>query len=165
MILRGIFGRAGEPTAPPPAPPTELTFVERVTQSFEELRWRLRASGSRLPVEVLPRFGQIEDVVLPLLAHVARNAPSVEEEIAVQALLVDYLPTTVNRFLALNPQFVDERRADGRSSVDDLVDQLVALHAAARDLSRAIALHDAADLEAQGRFLRAKFDRSGLALP
>jgi hypothetical protein len=144
--------------------PEPQGFVERMELQLDRLRWQARSAGARLPIAALPRIGRVEDVLVPLMRHLAANPPSIDEEIAVESLLTDYFPTTLTTYLNLNPQFAAEPRADGRTPGDDLIDQLKTLETAATELSRAIYAHDAQDLQAQGRFLQTKFDRSDLTL-
>lgn len=143
---------------------TPKPFGERMLDELHTARWAARGAGDRLPVSALPALGRIEDVLLPLLDHLTRNPPSVDEEIAVQGMVTDYLPTTLNAYIGLNPQFVSEPRHDGRTPADDLLEQLATLETAVHDLSRAVYAHDAQELQTQGRFLSAKFDRSDLDL-
>ena len=162
-MWKSLFNRPDE-DGPAPVEPAPVLFVDRMVQQLDRLRWQARGAGSRLPIAALPMIGRIEDVVKPLLDHLAANPPSIDEEIAVEGLLTDYFPTTLTRYLNLNPQFAAEARADGRTPGDDLIDQLRTLATAATELSRAIYAHDAQDLQSQGRFLQTKFDRSDLAL-
>ncbi len=153
---------------PPPAAVQAIVnqkpFAERMQRELEKTRREARRNGNRLPVAALPQLGKIEDVLLPLLDHLTRNPPSVDEEIAVQGMVTDYLPTTLNAYTGLNPQFAQTPRADGRTPGDDLLEQLVTLELAVHELSRAVYSHDAEQLQTQGRFLRAKFEQSDLAL-
>lgn len=146
-----------EETAPPAAP-----FGERMTGELERIRWTARRAGGTLPVAALPALGQIEDVLGPLVEHLVDNPPTVEEEIAVEAMLTDYLPTTLNAYVRLNRQVAATARTGGRTPGDDLLDQLATLEAAAQELSDAVYAHDADQLATQGRFLSTKFNRSDL---
>lgn len=131
---------------------------------LEEIGWTARRAGGRLPIAALPQLCRIEDVLRPLLDHLVTNPPSVEEEIAVQAMLTDYLPTTVGTYIGLNRQFAETARADGRTAGDDLIEQLVMLEGAAQELSLAVYAHDAQQLATHGRFLSTKFSGSDLDL-
>jgi hypothetical protein len=139
-------------------------FGEKMLVKLDEIRWKARGAGSKLPVGALPQLGRIEDVLQPLLEHLIANPPNVDEEIAVQALVTDYLPTTLNAYIGLNRQFAISVGADGRTAGDDLLDQLVTLANAAEDLGRAVYAHDGDQLKTQGRFLTTKFQQSDLAL-
>jgi len=147
------------PTAAPGAP-----FGERMGEQLVTVGWTARRAGATLPVAALPQLGRIEDVLRPLLDHLASNPPSVEEEIAVNAMLTDYLPTTLGAYIGMNRQFAEAARADGRTPGDDLMEQLVTLETAAHELSLAVYAHDAEQLATQGRFLSTKFNRSDLDL-
>jgi hypothetical protein len=156
--------RSPAPADPPvPAAPAE-PFAERMTSKLEEISWTARRSGGTLPIAALPQLGRIEDVLRPLLGHLVTNPPSIDEEIAVEAMLTDYLPTTVGTYIGMNRQFAESARADGRTPGDDLIDQLVMLEGAARELSVAVYAHDAQQLATHGRFLSTKFSGSDLDL-
>lgn len=165
-MWRSWFRRDPPPPEAPeePAPPA-TPFGERMAAELERIRWRARGAGGALPVAALPRLGQIEDVLGPLVAHLVDDPPTVDEEIAVEAMLTDYLPTTLNAYIGLNRQVATVPRAsDGRTPGDDLLDQLATLEAAAHELSFAVYAHDAEQLATQGRFLSTKFSRSDLDL-
>lgn len=153
-----------QPAAPPVPALSQKPFAERMLREIEKTRWSARRKGGQLPVAALPQLGRIEDLLLPLLDHLTRNPPSVDEEIAVQGLVTDYLPTTLNAYTGLNRHFAETPGADGRTPGDHLMEQLATLERAAHDLSHAIYTHDAQELQTQGRFLSTKFSQSDLAL-
>lgn len=165
-----IFNRKRDDQPQPgPAPVVQSIleqkpFGERMQKELEKVRWEARRAGAKLPVAALPQLGRIEDVLIPMLEHLTRHPPSVDEEIAVQGMVTDYLPTTLNAYIGLNTQFAQAAGPDGRTPGDDLLDQLVTLELASHELSTAVYAHDAQQLQTQGRFLSAKFQRSDLAL-
>jgi hypothetical protein len=165
-MWKSVFKRdRPPPRAEPPVPAAPVEpFGERMKVKLEEIGWTARRAGGRLPIAALPQLGRIEDVLRPLLNHLVTNPPSVEEEIAVQAMLTDYLPTTVGTYIGLNRQFAETARADGRTAGDDLIEQLVMLEGAAQELSLAVYAHDAQQLATHGRFLSTKFSGSDLDL-
>ncbi|MDQ8045524.1 MAG: hypothetical protein AAGC46_12330 [Solirubrobacteraceae bacterium] len=169
-MWNSLFNRSGSDRAHAvPENPNAQTLVnkpfgERMLLKLDEIRWTARGAGSRLPVGALPQLGRIEDVLQPLLEHLVANPPNVDEEIAVQALVTDYLPTTLGAYIGLNRQFALAVGADGRTPGDELLDQLVTLANAAEDLGRAVYAHDGDQLKTQGRFLTTKFQQSDLAL-
>lgn len=165
-MWRSLFGR-DRPAEPSPAPASSQPaepFADRMFEKANTISWTARRAGAHLPVAALPQLGLIEDVLYPLLAHLRTSPPSVDEEIAVEAYVGDYLPTTLNAYLALNHQFAHQARVDGSTPGDDLVEQLETLEVAIRDLAQAVYAHDAQQLSVQGRFLSAKFSRSDLEL-
>lgn len=165
-MWKSLFKR--DPALPPAAPPVPAQpvtpFGERMAGELESIRWRARRAGATLPVAALPRLGEIEDVLGPLLEYLIDNPPSVDEEIAVEALLTDYLPTTLSAYMGLNRQVAMAPGLDGRTPGNELLEQLALLETAARELSVSVYAHDAEQLATQGRFLSAKFTRSDLAL-
>jgi hypothetical protein len=165
-MWNSIFNRDKTPTSEQPLAPVAITrpFGERMLLALETLRWEARGAGHRLPVAALPQLGRIEDVLQPLLTHLVDSPPSVDEEIAVNALLTDYLPTTLRSYLGLSPQFATQVDSDGRTPGDELMKQLSLLADAAEELGQAIYAHDATRLQVQGRFLTTKFSKSDLSL-
>ncbi len=171
MVFNSLFNRNRDdeprpaPEQPRPQPIIQQgPFGERMLMSLEKTRWEARRNGGKLPVAALPQLGRIEDVLLPMLDHLTRNPPSVDEEIAVQAMVTDYLKTSLDAYTGLNRQFAQTPGPDGRTPGDHLVEQLVMLEHAAHELSQAVYAHDAEQLQTQGRFLRTKFERSDLSL-
>lgn len=166
-MWKSLFGRDhpdGHPQQDPVPGTPARPFADRMAEQANNISWAARRAGARLPIAALPQLGLIEDILYPLLTHLRANPPTVDEEIAVEAFVGDYLPTTLNAYLALNPQFARQPRADGTTPGDDLIEQLETLEDAIRDLAQALYAHDAQQLSVQGRFLGAKFSRSDLEL-
>ena len=154
----------GRPTEEPAPAAPAVPFGERMAEELESIRWTARRAGGTLPVAALPMLGLIEDELGPLVEYLIDHPPNVDEEIAVEALLTDYLPTTLRAYMGLNRQIAMKARSDGRTPGDELLDQLALLGGAARELSASVYAHDAEQLATQGRFLGTKFSRSDLAL-
>ncbi len=140
-----------------------------------ELRRRLRETvltanraADRLPVGVVPQVRAIEDVLVELLDHLAArpsSSGSAQERYALEATVTDYLPTSLESYLALPPAFAASHRTPaGRTAGEELLEQLVLLESAVRDLALAVYSGDAERLATQGRFLQTKFARSDLDL-
>jgi len=156
--------RDGDSRPPEASAPPEQPFAEQMRAQLSDVSWTARRAGDRLPVAALPRLGLIEDLLHPLLEHLRTSPPSVDEEIAVQAFVGDYLPTSISAYLSMNRQFVLQTRADGRTPGDDLLEQLATLEQAIRELAQAVYAHDAQQLQVQGRFLSTKFSGTDLDL-
>ena len=158
-----------EPSAPPPpAPPTAAQEVAALRTSLRETVARTNRAAGRLPVGVVPQVRAIEDALRELLDHVAAtagSATSAQERYTLAATIEDYLPTSLNAYLALPPAFAaTHRSAAGLTPGEELYEQLVLLEQAVRDLAVAIYSGDAQRLSAQGRFLESKFAASELDL-
>lgn len=175
MVLRSFFGRRDDDDRPAPrageaplgdaqgAPPA-APFAQRMATELSAVRWLGRGAGRTLPIKALPMLADIEDELAPLLSHLEHHPPNAEEEFAVQAMLTDYLPSTLRAYIGLAPRMASVAGPDGRTAADQLLEQLGLLGQAARDLAAAIYSHDAQELATQGRFLSAKFQQSDLAL-
>ncbi|WP_127782540.1 hypothetical protein [Rhodococcus sp. X156] len=165
-MWRSLFGRGSDEHAPSEPEPTPVSkpFPDRMRAELRKVSWTARGAGAVLPVAALPELGRIEDVLIPLVEHLRHNPPTMDEEIAVESMVTDYLPTTINAYLSLNPQYAKQVRPDGRTPGDDLLEQMRMLEQAIRDLAQAVYAHDAQQLEVQGRFLSSKFTRSDLEL-
>ncbi len=150
---------------PPPPPAEELGELGELERSLTELVRRVNRAGGRMPEGGVPAVRAVADVLRPLLQYLRTNPATEAEMIPVRASVIDYLPTTVDTFLALPPQFVATHRDRlGRTPVQELLDQLELLVEGARECATAIYAGDAQELSNQGRFLATKFSRSDLDL-
>lgn len=161
----GWFRR--EPAAAP-APPSAAAEVDGLRAALRAIVTRVNRAADRLPVGVVPQVRAIEDALRELLDHVAATAgskTSAQEQFTLAATVDDYLPTSLDAFLALPPDFAaTHRSATGRTAGEELLDQLVLLESAVRDLALAVYSGDAERLSTQGRFLDSRFATSALDL-
>ncbi len=165
-MLRRLLGR--EPEPPRPAPATPEDEVARLRARLREVVVRTNRAAGRLPVGVVPAVRAIEDQLRELLDHADATRGSTvssAERFALAATVEDYLPSSLDAFLALPPEFAaTHRTAQGRSPGEELQEQLRLLDTAVRDLALAVYSGDAERLSTQGRFLQTKFSRSDLEL-
>lgn len=148
-----------QPAAPEPDSPEALT-----AQLVDLVRY-INTSSGRLPVAAVVLARRVTDTVSDILLTMADDAvPDVQAVLSVRGILGDYLPTTLERFLALDAATADLRLANGRTSKEQVVSQLAELLGAATDVLEATRSQDANDLITQGNFLRTKFSRSDLDL-
>ncbi len=159
--------RVEEAVAPPqPDQPEEL---EAVRARLGRLVARVNAAADRLPEGVVPEARAVCDVVRELLDHEERTSHTsvaAVQRFSLAATVDDYLPSSLDSFLALPPSFVAQHRtATGRTPGAELLAQLVLLHEAVRELADAVYSGDARRLSDQGRFLDTKFSGSDLDLP
>ena len=158
-----------EPRPPVPAAPSAADEVAALRASLRATVQRVNRAADRLPVGVVPQVRAIEDALRELLDHLAAtagSATSAQERYTLAATVTDYLPTSVDTYLALPPTFADTHRTPaGLTAGDELLEQLVLLEGAVRDLALAVYSGDAQRLSTQGRFLASRFATSELDLP
>ncbi|PRY17397.1 hypothetical protein [Kineococcus rhizosphaerae] len=161
----------GEPVVeavPAPAPVGPAAPADPVAALQERLRDVVRTAnraGGRLPDGAVPAVREIEDVLRPLLAHVAKRGADVEELHNLEAIVTEYLPGALEHYLDLPEDYaLTNRGPNGATPAEELVNQLGLLVEGSRDLQRAVYDQDARKLSVQGRFLDAKFRRSDLDL-
>lgn len=154
---------------PAPTPPPEQDELEAVRGRLAHLVARVNAAADRLPEGVVPEARAICDVVRELLDHEERTSHTsvaAAQRFSLAATVDDYLPSSLDSFLALPPAFLAQHRsAAGRTAGHELLAQLVLLHEAVRELADAVYSGDARRLSDQGRFLETKFSGSDLDLP
>ncbi len=141
--------------------------VARLRAALRQTVARANQAAGRLPVGVVPEVRAIEDVLVELLDHAASPGTfvSAQSQFSLAATIEDYLPTSVNAFLALPPAFAGSHRsAAGRTPGEELLEQLILLEGAVRDLALVVYGDEAEQLSTQGRFLDTKFSRSDLDL-
>lgn len=181
-FFAGLFGRDEPPPAPPPP---ELatrrddvgaagaqrgdaaadTSPAGLGRQLTDIVRRVNRGGGSMPEGGVPGVHAVVDALRPLLAYLESNPPTEAELIPIRALVTDYLPTTVDRFLALPRDFAATHRgAQGRTPAEELLEQLELLREATDEYATAIYAGDAQELSDQGRFLQAKFMRSDLTL-
>ena len=153
---------------PQPAGPQD---PEEDRDSPEKLRQRLwgqiqfiNRNAGRLPVEAVVIARQVTDVVRDVIETSADKSLDVYAIVQVNGIVDDYLPTTLQAYLNLDPAVTDRPGASGRSPRAALREQLEGLRAAAEELLQAARAHDVDLLFTQGNFLRTKFTRSDLDL-
>ena len=172
-FLDRIFGSGGPEAQPPAAPSPEAAptparprdEVAQLTQRLTAIVRQVNRNGGKMPEGGVPGVRAIEDVLRPLLTYLAANPPTEEELIPVRATLTDYLPTTLDTFLALPKDFAGtHRNRAGRTPSEELVEQLGLLESGVVEYSQSIYAGDAQQLSNQGRFLQTKFGRTDLDL-
>jgi len=156
-------GPTGAGTDPPCAAPADE--VAELADRLTSLVRTVNRNGDKMPEGGVPGVRAIEDVLRPLLTYLAANPPTEEELIPVRATLTDYLPTTLEVFLALPKDFAHtHRNRAGRTPAEELVEQLHLLQAGVVEYAQSIYAGDAQQLSNQGRFLQAKFGKTDLTL-
>ena len=85
--------------------------------------------------------------------------------VTLSSVIRDYLPTSIDTYLALPPAFIDSHRnPEGETPAEELAGQLRMLGRGVDELAAAVYSGDAQRLSVQGRFLESKFAASDLDL-
>ncbi|WP_300676038.1 hypothetical protein [Nocardioides sp.] len=138
---------------------------EVLASALTDLIRLINSSAGRLPVAAVVAARHVTDVVDDILDSIADDVtPDIQAVISVRGIVYDYLPTTLHRYLALDPASTSEVLAHGRTPAEQVTEQLDDLWQAATDVLEATRARDADALVAQGTFLRTKFTRSDLDL-
>ena len=162
------FRRTGDP-APPPAPTQERVDSGDTAQALTTLCAQtdefVNSNAGRLPPAVVVDVRAVTDVMRAVVATTTVRPLDVHALISVRAVLEDYLPTTLTRYLAVDDALLDVPRGSSPTPRDSLHEQVASLHASATDTLTAVQAQDVDALTTQGRFLRTKFAASDLDLP
>jgi hypothetical protein len=169
--VRRWFGRDRTAPAGPrsdaPAPPADAAALR---MSLAELIRRVNASSGHLPAGAVVEIRDIGDRLGELLDHEERVAGAgggadTYEMVTLASVVRDYLPTSVDAYLALPPAFLESHRnPEGETPAEELHSQLRIMEKGVTELAQAIYSGDAQRLSIQGRFLDAKFSSSDLDL-
>ena len=124
----------------------------------------VNANAGRLPIEAVVMARQITDTLREVIETSVEHALDIHAIVSINAIVGDYLPTTLRTYLALDAALTEQVGPSGRSPRSALAEQLDALASAADDLLDATHAQDVDALFSQGNFLRTKFTRSDLDL-
>jgi hypothetical protein len=129
------------------------------------LRRSLAGEASRLEsdaeAEVTKVLGTLDEIV----ARWDDLAVAPEQKHTVQAMITDYLPTSLQTYLNLPRTFALQNRVAGKKTAhDELMDQLAILDTESGKIRDAVYAKEVDSLADQSRFLRQKFATSSLDL-
>jgi hypothetical protein len=137
--------------AVPPA--AAKTFAEQALSSLDSLAVAVRHAGGNVSPHVFSMLRSLDDVLRPLIAHVAVHPVVVEKEFAIEALITDYTPTALTLFLKLPAG----EQVDGGKADLLLQEQLTSLERNARQVSAGIYEDSVSALETHAIFIQTKF--------
>jgi hypothetical protein len=128
--------------------------------ALTELRRVLHLNGAELPTVAYSQFRQIDDLLGVLIAHMQESGVSTEQSVLLGAIISDYLPTSLQKYLMLGKSSRHEGSPESRA----LYAQLATLHSTALSLDNQVQSGAATELAIHGRFLQDKFDLGSLHL-
>lgn len=137
--------RGPAPAQPAPAPPKPLPEPDPI---------------SRLPFDVQLRVQQIRSKVEALMKHASEFPFASKDLFVLQRTRTDYLPATLDAYLALPPEFAEVKVApDGRTAAQVLKDQLGLLDGKLDEIAEDLQRQNVDRLLANERFLADHFGR------
>jgi hypothetical protein len=128
----------------------------------------VRMGRGRLPPDVQAKVAEIRQEVLDMLPSAGQFGPGSEDLYVIQRTATDYLPATLQAYLALPETYATTRVLEGgKTPLDLLRDQLQLLDEKLDEITDALHRRDSDRLLANGRFLEERFGKAsgGLDLP
>jgi hypothetical protein len=120
----------------------------------------VRMSSGRLPPQLQAKVTEIRQEILALLPSTAGFPLGSEDLYVIQRTATDYLPSTLQAYLALPAEYASSRKLEGgKTPLELLGDQLQLLDDRLDEIKDAVHEQDADRLVANGRFLEERFGR------
>lgn len=136
-----------------------------LSKQLAVFRRAMRGEASRLEDDANTILGQILDALDEIVARWDDLAAAPDQRHVIEQTIIDYLPTSIQKYLNLPRTFALTSRVEGKKSAhDELIDQLTILQKESDRIRTALYSRDLDALGDQGRFLRDKFGRSALDL-
>lgn len=166
LVMVALYA-AGALLGPRPRPRVaKSTFDPR--QIRRSLDRAYAMTHGRLPADAQSKVAEIRQEILALLPHAAQFPPGSPDLYVVRRMAEDYLPTTIQAYLALPPDYAKGRTLQGgRTPLQVLNEQLDLLDDKMDEITEAVRRRDSDRLLANGLFLEERFGRpaDGLSPP
>lgn len=149
------------------APPVD--GFAAIRQQLDTVIRRVRSSSGRMPPEAVVRARDVGDAVAQLVRELERrrdSGASIDALVVVtlESTVNDYLPTSIESFLAVTDLMGLGDEAARRRAEDQLGAQLELLSIGVQELVDSVRSGAANPLDVHGRFLEAKFGKDDLSL-
>lgn len=126
----------------------------------------VRRVESRASPEIVGKVRGIQQEILGVLPVVAQFPPGSEDLFVIQRTATDYLPSALDAYLALPPEYAATRHVqDGKTPKQVLLEQLELIDSKMDEVADAVHQRDTDRLLASGRFLEERFGKGDLSLP
>lgn len=160
------FRRGGrdEPADPIDTEPADDDTPEALLLRQWDLVQFINRNSGKLPVEAVVISRGITDTIRSVIDTAGDRELDVYAIVSINGIVNDYLPTTLRRYLTLDPKLTGRPGPSGLTPRAALREQLDALSSAADDLLEATQSHDVDAIFTQGSFLQTKFSASDLDL-
>jgi hypothetical protein len=134
-----------------------------VTTALDRL---VRRVDGRAPPDVAAKVREIRQEIVGMLPFAAQFPPGSEDLFVIQRTATDYLPSALDAYLALPPEYALTREVqDGKTSKQVLLEQLQLIDSKMDEVVDAVHQQDTARLLASGRFLEERFGKGDLSVP
>ena len=149
-----VWRRRGRPAprpSPVAAPPRDARPAAPTTSSASP-------RVAELPIDMQVKVEQIRRKAEVLLGYADRFPPFSQDLYLVRQTTTDYLPRTINAYLGLSRQAVDQPlKTGGKTAREELKAQLELLDSKLDDIAQDLQRQDADRLLANRRFLESRF--------
>jgi hypothetical protein len=166
LVVAGLYA-AGALLGPRRRPPVAKdAFDPRLIRRSLDHSYQM--TFGRLPADAQTRVASIRQEILELLPHAVAFPPGSKDLYVLQRMAMDYLPTTIEAYVALPASYATGRAVQGdKTPLDVMKEQLDLLDATMDEIAEAVHKRDSDRLLANGIFLEERFGRSGdgLGLP
>jgi hypothetical protein len=136
---------------------------ELVTEGLERL---MRRVSGRASPDVAAKVREIQQQILGVLPSAAEFPPGSEDLFVIQRTATAYLPSALDAYLALPPEYATNRPVrDGKTSKQILLEQLQLIGSKMDEVADAVHQRDTDRLLASGRFLEERFGEGDLSVP
>jgi hypothetical protein len=149
--FEALTGRNTAPVAV--VPPAAAPYGQRATSALDALATSVRAASTIVSPTVFSQLRSIDDIVRPLITHIATHPVIIDTQLSIDAIITDYVPTTLALFLRLP---ASERAIGGKSDLM-LQEQFTTLERSAHDISARVYRDSISALETNAIFIQTKF--------
>jgi hypothetical protein len=133
-----------------------------VTTALDRL---VRRVDGRAPPDVAAKVREIRQEIVGMLPFAAQFPPGSEDLFVIQRTATDYLPSALDPYLALPPEYALTREVqDGKTPKQVLLEQLQLIDSKMDEVVDAVHQQDTERLLASGRFLEERFGKGDLSV-
>lgn len=126
----------------------------------------VRRVENRASPDVVAKVREIQQEILGVLPLADQFPPGSEDLFVIQRTATDYLPSALDPYLALPPEYAATRQVQGgKTPKQVLLEQLELIDSKMDEVVDAIHQRDTDRLLASGRFLEERFGKGDLSLP
>jgi hypothetical protein len=134
-----------------------------VKEALDRLMHRV---GGRTSPDIAAKVREIQQEIVGLLPFAAQFPPGSEDLFVIQRTATDYLPSALDAYLALPPEYATTRALqDGKTAKQVLLEQLQLIDSKMDEVADAVHQRDSDRLLASGRFLEERFGKGDLSVP